>query len=157
MDLHSRPGHQLLYPLAGEPSVIREFGYGVKDVIFGHVSVPPLDEATDHLDHSIDVIAGFGLGVGPEEPQPVEVAMESLRVSVGDEPVRNTFFLRPLDNLVVHVGNVTHIGDVVADVAQIPVNHVEDDQGPSVADVAEVIDGDPADIHPDAPRLQGLE
>src|SRR5207253_2932345 len=54
--------------------------------------------------------------------------------------------LRPYDDLVVDVGEVTHEGDVVADETQVPEQHVEGDQRTCVTDVRAIVDGDAADV-----------
>ena len=58
-------------------------------------------------------------------------------------------------DLVVDVGDVTHIGDVIfaVDVAQQAEQHVENDDGPRIADMGEVIDSRPADIHAHVRRI----
>ena len=52
-------------------------------------------------------------------------------------------------DLVVHVGDVAHIGDMrlAINVAQQPEQHVEHDHGPRIADMGEVVDRRAADIH----------
>ncbi len=51
------------------------------------------------------------------------------------------------DDLVVDVGDVTHVGHVVAAVAQPTGDHVERDHHPCMTDVAEVIDRHATDVH----------
>ena len=52
-------------------------------------------------------------------------------------------------DLVVDVGDVAHIGDVfvAVEMAQQPEQHVEDDHRARIADMGEVVDRRPADIH----------
>ena len=56
---------------------------------------------------------------------------------------------RPRVDLVVDVGDVADIGDVLGpiDMAQQAVQHVEHDDGAGIADMGEVVDRRPADIH----------
>ena len=63
---------------------------------------------------------------------------------------------RPGVDLVVDVGDVADIGDVVRpiDMAQQPVQHVEHDDRPGIADMGEVVDRRPAHIHP---HIGGIE
>ena len=62
-------------------------------------------------------------------------------------------------DLVVHVGDVAHIGDmgVAESVAQQPEQHIEHDDRPRIADMGEVIDRRPADIHAHILRIERRE
>ena len=62
-----------------------------------------------------------------------------------------------LYDLVIDIGNIPDISYLVAQVPEVADNHVEADKGPSVPDVAVVIDGYAADVHSDFPGLDGLE
>ena len=61
------------------------------------------------------------------------------------------------DDLVVDVGDVAHVGDLVATRTQPALHHVEGHQHPRMADVAVVIDRHATDIQPHPPRFEGLE
>ena len=65
------------------------------------------------------------------------------------------FLVGPVDDLVVDVREVADIGDLISAVSKIAIDHVEDDGGPGMADMAEVVDRDPADIHPHLILLEG--
>ncbi|MNQ89270.1 hypothetical protein D3C85_1045720 [compost metagenome] len=63
------------------------------------------------------------------------------------------------NDLVVDIGDVAHVGEVIAAMAQPARHHVERHHHPGMADMAEVIDGHAADIHAHLvadQRLQGL-
>jgi hypothetical protein len=51
-----------------------------------------------------------------------------------------------LDDFIVDVGEVACVQDVVAQVFQVPENRVEHHRRPSVADMAIVVNRDPADV-----------
>jgi hypothetical protein len=58
------------------------------------------------------------------------------------------------DDLVVDVGDVADIGHLEAGTAQVAVDHVEHHQHARVPEMAKVVDGHAADVHP---HLAGLE
>ena len=66
---------------------------------------------------------------------------------------------RPRVDLVVDVGDVADIGDVLGpvEVAQQPVEHVEHDHGPRIADMGEVVHRRPAHIDADIPGIERPE
>ena len=62
-------------------------------------------------------------------------------------------------DLVIDVRDVADIGDVIlaVEMAQQPVEHIEDDERPRIADMGEVIDRRPADIHAHVGGIDRLE
>ena len=69
----------------------------------------------------------------------------------------DALFIRPLDNLVVHIGEVLDEFNLVAAEFKIPPDHIEDERAARMADMAIVIDRHAADIHPHGLRLERLE
>ena len=61
------------------------------------------------------------------------------------------------DDLVVNIGDIAHVGDLKAAVAQIAHNHVEIDKGARVTDVTEVVNGDSADVKTHLAFFKGYE
>ena len=85
----------------------------------------------------------------------VELRRRALRqLADGD-----AFLGRARVDLVVHVGDVANIGDVIGPInsAQKPEEHVEDDHGPGVADMREIVHGRAAYIHAHGLRIERLE
>ena len=62
-----------------------------------------------------------------------------------------------LDDLVIDVGDVAHIGHVITRVAQPALHDVENNHHPGVPEVAVVIDRHAADVHADFAGLDGFE
>ena len=62
-------------------------------------------------------------------------------------------------DLVVDVGDVAHVCDMggAIEMAQQPEQHVEHDDRPRIADMSEVVDGRPADIHTHARGIERRE
>jgi len=68
-----------------------------------------------------------------------------------------TTFICTLDNLVVNVCEITNILNFIPQKFKVPVEDIEGDVGTRVADVAEVVGRDAADVHGDLPLHQRLE
>ena len=79
--------------------------------------------------------------------------MKRLASSVGG----GVLFGRPVDDLVVDVGEIADIGHPQAAITEIADDHVEGEGGAGMADMAVIIGGDAADIEPDMARLERLE
>ena len=62
-----------------------------------------------------------------------------------------------VDDFVVDIGEIGHVGDLVSQVLEVAPNHVEDNCAHCVADVGIGIDRGSADIHAHTPLLQRLE
>ena len=64
-------------------------------------------------------------------------------------------------HVVVDIGQVLDVDDVMAEVLEIPMQHVEADVGECVAEVARVVRGHATDVEPDAvaagDRREGME
>jgi len=80
-------------------------------------------------------------------------------MSVSDISDRLAGLLGGGDDLVVNIGDIARVGDVALaiDMAQQPIEHVEDHHWPRIADMGEVIDRRPADIEPDVFRVDRRE
>jgi hypothetical protein len=81
---------------------------------------------------------------------------------LGDELLRDVAVgdavaIGAVDDLVVDVRVVAHVGDLEAARLQVAVDHVEDHVGAGVPDVAVVVDGDAADVHADLTGGDGCE
>ncbi len=126
---------------------------------FGGVGMAALDQLADHRDHVADMLGGARHLVGVEIAQRMHVIEIPLGGGRGDLVDRHAALLGAGDDLVVHVGEIAHIGHVIGpvDMAQQPVEHIEHDDGPRIAQMRAVIDRRPADIHPHVGRIERLE
>ena len=62
-----------------------------------------------------------------------------------------------LDDLVIHIGDVAHKIDLIAQIAQVTHHHIETDKGAAMADMTEIVDGYATDIHAHLARMDGFE
>ncbi len=117
------------------------------------------DQPRDHVDHLRHVLGGARLDIGRERAQRRHVLVERLGGALGHRADALARSLGRGVDLVVDVGDVADIAHMrgAVEIAQQPVEHIEDNDGPRIADMREVIDRRPADIHADILRVQGLE
>ena len=97
----------------------------------------------------------LGSIVGLLQTEASHVDVEFMDVFFGNRFVIDPLLVGPVDDLVIDVRKVADIGHVISAVSEIAVDRVEDDGRPGMADVGEIVDRDPADIHPDLFLLEG--
>ena len=98
-----------------------------------------------------------GSCVGGSMPSAVGILVQGGDHLLGERPDRDAALERALDDLVVDVGDVAHVGDAIAERLQPALHHVERHHEPRVAHVAEVVDRDAADVQADVARLDRHE
>ena len=124
------------------------------------------DQIRDHRDHLADIGGGARLMVRAQVAERVHIGVvpgDGLRAALRDQILeragRTGFFAGKCCRVdpVVHIGEVAGIGDVAlpVDMAQQAVEHIENDDGPRIAQMGAVIDCGSADIHRHPARMGG--
>ncbi len=158
VDLDARAGAQVLELLAGELAVRREARDRVVDVaVRADVGVAARDQPADHRDDLGDVRGRARLVVRLLEADRGEVLVHRRDEARGERLDRLAALARAVDDLVVDVGDVAHVGDAVARGPEPAPRDVEGDLRARVADVDVVVDRDAAHVHADVARLERLE
>lgn len=151
-------GLQLLQILTGEPAVLVE---GVDDehdvTVVRHVGVAAIQQQLHHGDDLADVGGGARFDVRAHHAEGVEVLVHVADQALGEVVTGDLGLGGALDDLVVHVGDVAHIGEIVPGVAQVAGHHVEGDEGAAVADMTVIIDSDATHIHAHLARVDRFE
>ena len=150
-------GFEFLGVAARELAVVCEFLDVVVDVPLNLVGDSLLDEFFDHLDHALDVLRGARGDVRPPNAERIHVGVVFADELLGQLIDGNLETPGAGDDLVVHVREVAHEENIVAAVFEIAVNHVENDGGARVAEMAVVVHRHPAHIHLHAAFFQGHE
>ncbi len=105
------------------------------------------DQALNDGDDVVDMVGGLWLDGRFGQSQPAHILVKGGNVTVGDGAVIGPFLVGAVDDLVVDVGVVADKGHVIAGILQVAIDHIEDDAGPGMADVAVIVDRHAADIH----------
>ena len=105
----------------------------------------------------LDVGGGVGVVGGAQHAEGVGGVVPGLLVGGDDLGGAATLFGRPLDDVVVDVGDVGDVADLDATPLEVAAQDVVDQQRPPVADMGDVVDGGPADVHRDLARLARFE
>ena len=147
---HTLTGIELVQRLARELAVAGKLAYSkVHIAIACLVSQAFVLQRTNHLEHLRHVFGGTRLKGGALNTQGVGVLVQGIDHAIGQAANGFAVFHGALDDLVVNVRDVAHIGDAIAACAQPALHHVKGDHGTSMAQVAQVINRHAADIHAD--------
>ena len=99
--------------------------------------------------HASNVLGGARLEIGTQHIEPCFIFMHRGDHAASEGLEGFTVLLGAPNDLVVDIGDVAHIGQLVAAMAQPARNHIECHHYPCMPDVAEVIDRHTADVHAD--------
>ena len=107
--------------------------------------------------HASDVIGGARFHVRFLDVQARFVFVHRGDHALGQRFERFTVFAGAIDDLVVDVGDVAHVGQVITAEAQPARHQVERNHAAAVAEMAVVVNGHPADVHAHLVAIQRLE
>ncbi len=149
---------QIFDRLARELAVARELAHRVVHVAVARlIRVAVRFERLDHAEHLRNEVGGARLEVGPRDAERVRVFMHRVDEAVGQRLDRLAVLDCATNDLVVDIGDVAHVGHVVAERAQPALHDVEHDHHARMTDVTIVVHGHPADVHPHDALLQRHE
>jgi len=122
-------------------------GIEIDTPVVHFVSLPVGDDLVDLRNDFFDVITHLGEHMGREIVQSLHVLELGLGLALGDLLEGEALFIALVDDLVVHVGDVHHLEDVVAE----PVSHdapegVRADVSACMTDVGLVLHGGTAHV-----------
>jgi len=145
---HAFSRMQLVEGFARELAVAGKLAHGIVDVPVGH----PVSQATflklaDDAQHLRHVIGGAGLVRGSLDAQRIRVLVQGFDHAVGQGPNGLAVVKGALDDLVVNVGDVAHVGHPKAAGTQPALHHIKRHHGAGMTQVTEVIDRHAADVH----------
>ena len=144
--------------LVGEPSVVLDLGdVEVDAAVGGDVAEAVGYDLLDHVDDVADALARLGIAGRAVHAELGDVLEVPVDVSPGEIQGVDALLRGAGDDLVIHVGEIGDVLDLIALVAEVARNGVEDDYAAGVAHVDIVVDGDTAHVHPDLAGLNGSE
>ena len=155
--LHPGPGPQPVGVAARQLPVALRAPHPEINVPPGRVGQTPLHQPGDQVPHLPDVGGGGRLDVRRGDVQipkafPKTGGHRGGQLLGGDPPPPG-----PVDDFVVHVGDVADVGHLVAAPGQIPSYGVEGDGAPPVPQVGFGLHGGTAHVHLHPPPLQSLQ
>ena len=137
-----------------QTTVIRECPYPEVERSLAHIGDALVPERFDHADHLGDVVRCARIELGSLHAQDIKSLEERPYVGFRVFGQGHALLLALADRLVIHVGEVHHLGDLVAAELQRPAQQVLPDERPEIADVGVVMDCRPAGVHPHPVGLQ---
>ena len=152
-------GHHFIEGAMRELAVIRHGAHGEKNMTLGRIGMAGGDQTLHDGDHLRDMVRGARLDGGAEAAQRIDVLLEATGRAFGQFADRYATLGGPRDDLIVDVGDVAGVDDVVGaiEMAQKAKQHVEDDDGPGIADMGSIVDGRSADVEAHALGLERRE
>ena len=103
------------------------------------------------------MLGGAGFDVRAHHAEGIEILVHVADEALGEIVTGHVRFGGALDDLVVHVGDVAHIGEVVSCITQVASDDVEGDEGTAMADMTVIIDSDATHIHAHLARVDRFE
>ena len=156
--LHPRAGAHLVQVAVVELAVALELAHPVVDVaIVRRIGIALGDQGLDHGDDIVDMAGRPGLLVRRQHREARLVLVHRLDHALGERGDALAVLVGPAQDLVVDIGDVAHIGDIKAAMAQVASDDVEGHHHPGMAQVAVVVDGHAAHVHAHPARLEGRE
>ncbi len=154
----ARTDAQVFDLLARQLAVALELADPVVHVaVARRVGVALVDQGLDHRQHARDVVGGTRLLVRLEDVQARFVLVHRIDHARGQGIEAFAVVPRTVDDLVVNVGDVAHIGQLIAAVAQPARDQVEGDHAAPVAQMAVVVHGHAAHVHAHLVAVQRRE
>ncbi len=129
----------------------------VIDRAIGFVRVAVCEQRRDDLDHFGDVMRRTRHHLGTFVAESVKILEKVLRVRCRKLVDRDRTGSGLVDDPVVDVGQVHHVGEVVALESQVPPQDVAEYEGAKIPDVSKIPNRRAADVHPDLAVLDRLK
>ena len=145
---HPFTGAQVIERLATQAPVGREFAHSVVDItIASRVSQALVHQLPYEREHLRHVVSSAGLVVRALYAKGIGILVQRLDHAVGQSPDGLTVFDGTADDLVVNVGDVSHIAHPQATGFEPALHHIKGHHGTGMAEVAKVIHRHATHIH----------
>ena len=140
-----------------QPAILRKSRHPIIDVAVDPVGESFFQHRADHLKNLRHVFRGPRFNVRSADAQPFHVTGVRLHIFLDDSVPGDAFLRRPVDDLIIHVGEVFDVGHVIPSIHEIPPEHVKDDRTSGMAHMTFIVHGDTADVDAHAGRRDGNE
>ncbi|BAF58477.1 hypothetical protein PTH_0297 [Pelotomaculum thermopropionicum SI] len=151
------PGLHVFQGAAGKLAVPGKLAHLEVNVAVHHIGRALFHQFIHHFNDVGDVLRHQWVPVRPAHVQGVRIFKIFADVPAGKRKGVIPLLLRPVDDLVVHVGKVLDEQDLIALMDQVAPHGVKKHQGAGVAQVDVIIRCGAADVHADPARFARLE
>ncbi len=158
VDLDAGADAQVFDLLARQLAVAHELADAVVHVaIARRVGIPLVDQGLDHRVHAGDMVGGTRFLVWRQDVQAALVFVHRVDHARREGVEAFAVLVGPVDDLVIDVGDIAHVGQLVTALAQPAGDQVERHHAAAVAQVAVVVHGHAANVHAHLVAIQRLE
>ena len=148
IDTDTLTGTQIVERLARKLTVAWKLAYREVHITVGRlVGQPVLFELADQIKHLWHIFRCARLVIRTLNAQRQRVLVHEANEPIRQFANRLVVLRRALDDFVIDIGDIAHVGHFEAARPHPPLNHVEDDQHARMADVAIVINRHSANVH----------
>ena len=155
---HTLAGTQIVERFTGEFAVTGELAHGEVDVaVAALIGQAFVFQRTDEVEHFLHVFGGAGFFGRSKHAEGIAVFVHGSNVTIRQLLNGFTTLVGAVNDFVVDIGNVAHVLDLITLCHQPAVDHIEHDHDPGMAQVTEVVNGHPADVHTHLPRMNRLQ
>ena len=144
--VNASASHHIFQITTGKLAVMLEFFYAVIYVTFNLVSIVTVDKGLYGLDDVFDMFRHAGINVSAFYVQLVHYFIVRINVTVANVKPLHAFLVGSVDNLIVDISEVLHMGYVIAFVFQEATDNVPSYEGTSVANVRMVVGSNAANV-----------
>jgi len=149
VDVHAGAGHHFIRVSSGQSAVGGKFGNRKKHVSVHRVGNSFFLESPDQIDHILHVPRGSRRDRRRQDVEGGHIFIVQRNIALGDLGNADAFPIRPINDFIVNVGEIFHIPHVVAARFQMAEDDIKHNRRAGVADVADIIRRNAANVHSD--------
>ena len=139
---------QVIDVFMGKLPVILELPRAVVNrAVLHRVGIAFFDQRFDHRDHPVDLLGCLRMRRRRLHVEGCHILFAFFDIALADLGCRKSLLVCLFDDLVIHVRKVGNVVDVVSLVLHVTPEGVKHDHRTRVADVDQIVDRRPADIH----------
>ena len=150
----ARPRLQLIEILTRQQTVVRVRRHVEHHVaVICHVSMAFGDQLLGDLNDLRNMVRCARLAVGTQNIQRVKIFVHFGNHAIDQRDKAFAVFISALNDFVVDIGDIAHVLQLIAEKTQIARHDVKGDEGTSMADMTEIVNGNTTHVHADFPGM----
>ena len=145
--VHTRASHHILNITTGQLAIMLKFFYAIENVAVHYISIAIINQALYGANDILDMLGYARINMRTAYIQLIHYFKIGIDVTVADVEPLHALFVGSVDDFVIHIGEVLHMGYIIALVLQEAANYVPGYEGARIADMGMVVGGNAAHIN----------